>query len=374
MNIAIDARTISNNKTGIGNYIKNICEKLPIIDKNNIYIYYQEKLRHSLKNIPIVSVISRVLYFLYDNLVFPFQLTLQKIDLYHNPAFMLPLVNFGYKKIITVNDLGFYTFGHDFAKGWHARHMKMMLPLSIKRADKIVAISQATKNQVIDLFQVAPDKIVVTYLGVSEKYRVIPSQIEVKEVLHKYRIEKPYILFVGTMDPRKNLVRLIKAFQNVKRQKNDLKLVIVGNKGELFSIELDKMVDSGDIILTGYIGEEELVYLYNGASIFTFPSLYEGFGLPILEAMACGTPVITSNVYSMPEVAGEAAILVNPESTDEISAAINRLLQDEPFRKSLIEKGLRRVREFTWEKTAQSTLAVYKEVMGPMGNKEERLE
>ncbi len=363
MNIAIDARAISNNKTGIGNYIKNLCEKLPLIDKNNVYIYYQEKLRHSLKNIPVVSIISRILYFWYDNFVFPFQLALQKIDLYHNPAFILPLINFGYKKIITINDLGFYTFGADFSKGWHARHMKMMLPLSIKQADKIIAISQATKNQIINLFQVPPDKIVVTHLGVSEKYRKIQNEAGIKKILQNYNIKSPYILFVGTMDPRKNLVRLIKAFQNVKKQKKELKLVVVGNKGELFSEELDKMVTSGDIILTGYVGEEELVYLYNGASIFTFPSLYEGFGLPILEAMACGTPVITSNVYSMPEAAGDAAVLVDPESIEEIATAIMKLLDDQILRKKLIDQGLARVTQFTWEKTARETLAVYQEVM-----------
>lgn len=363
MNIVIDARAVTSSKTGVGNYIVHLAAGLARLDTKNRYLILSARFRHWIKSIPVLSVIFRVLLFCYDNFVFPFILLLQHTRVYHNPAFILPLVNFRYKKIITVNDLGFYTFGHNFAKGWHARHMKMMLPLSIKQADKIIAISQATKNQIIDVFHVASDKIVVTYLGVSEKYRVIASQVEVKEVLHKYQIEKPYILFVGTMDPRKNLVRLIKAFQIVKRQKNDIKLVIIGNKGELFLEELNKLVASGDIILTGYVGEEELVCLYNGASIFAFPSLYEGFGLPILEAMACGIPVITSNVYSMPEAAGDAAILVDPENIKEIANAIIGLLDNQVLRKQLIAKGLARVTQFTWEKTARETLAVYQEIM-----------
>ncbi len=363
MNIAIDARTISNNKTGIGNYIENLCEKLPIIDKKNTYFCYQEKLRYSLKKIPVVSMISRLLFYLYDNFIFPFKIVLKKIDLYHNPAFILPLLNFNYKKIITVNDLGFYVFGHDFAKGWHARHMKVMLPWSIKHADCIIAISEATKKQIIDIFKAPADKIKVTYLGVSEKFRIIQNKAEIHSVLKQNNITQPYIFFVGTMDPRKNLVRLIQAFKEVKKTKNGLKLVIVGKRGELFTSELKNLIATGDIILPGYVGEEELVCLYNGASIFAFPSLYEGFGLPILEAMACGTPVITSNVYSMPEAAGDAALLVDPKNVAEITDAIIRLLDDQELRKKLIAAGLTRAKQFTWEKTARETLAIYQHVM-----------
>lgn len=363
MKIAIDARTVSNNKTGIGNYINNICEKLPVIDKNNVYVYYQEKLRHSLKKIPAISIISRLAYFIYDNFIFPLKMILDKIDIYHNPAFILPLVNFGYKKIITVNDLGFYTFGHDFAKGWPARHMKIMLPWSIKHADRIIAISEATKKQIIDIFKTPPEKITVTYLGVGKNFKVIKDKEAINNVLKKYSIAQPYIFFVGTMDPRKNLVRLIQAFKEVKKIINNLKLVIVGSKGELFTEELNALIGNGDIILTGYVEEEDLVCLYNGAIVFAFPSLYEGFGLPILEAMACGTPVITSNVYSMPEAAGDAAVLVNPESVEEITNAIIGLLDDQVLRKKLIDQGLTRVKQFTWEKTARETLAVYQEFM-----------
>ncbi len=362
LKIAIDARTVTSIRTGVGNYIISLTRVLQIISAENTFCLYKGILRHRLKKIPAISIIARLLYLLNDNFLFPFRLLLGRIDLYHNPAFILPLVNFGYKKIITIHDLGFYVFSDKFAKNWHSRHLRFMLPYSVRQADKIIAVSQATKQQIVDIFKIAPEKIVVTYEGVSEKYRVIQDRVEVEKVISKYGVKKPYILFVGTMDPRKNLIRLIQAFQKVKIEKKDLKLVIVGSKGELYTEELNKLIVSGEIVLTGYVDEEDLVYLYNGALAFVFPSLYEGFGLPILEAMACGTPVITSKIYSMPEVAGDAALLVDPESINEIADAIMRLLDDQVLRNKLIDKGLARAKQFTWDKTAAETLAVYQEV------------
>jgi glycosyltransferase involved in cell wall biosynthesis len=363
LNIIIDARAVTNNRTGIGNYTVNLAEGLVKVDVQNCYKVLSTHFRHKIKNWPLLSGFFRVIIYCYDNSIFPFQLALKKTALYHNPAFILPLLNFGYKKIITIHDLGFYVFGSKFARNWHSWHLRFMLPYSIRHADKIIAVSQATKQQIIDIFKVASEKIVVTYEGVSEKFRLIQDKIGVEKVLAKYGIKRPYILFVGTMDPRKNLVRLIKAFQEAKKTLSDLKLVIVGSKGELYTPELNKLISAGDIVLTGYVGEEDLAYLYNGADVFAFPSLYEGFGLPILEAMACGTPVITSQVYSMPEVAGDAALLVDPENIEEIAAAIRRLINDHELRKGLIEKGLARAKQFTWAKTAAETLAIYQEVI-----------
>lgn len=364
MKIAIDARTVSDNKTGIGNYINNICEKLPVIDKNNVYVYYQEKLRHGLKKIPVISIISRLLYFIYDNFIFPFRLIFDKIAIYHHPAFILPLLNFGYKKIITIHDLGFYVFGKDFATSWHARHLRFMLPRSLKKADKIIAVSEATKRQIMDIFHLPAEKIVVIYEGVSAKFKVIQDRVEVAKVLEKYGLKQPYILFVGTMDPRKNVKRLLEAFLQIKQEFPELSLVLAGARGYLFDKNLQYLIERGEIIAPGYICEEDLVCFYNGAKAFAFPSLYEGFGLPILEAMACGTPVLTSNRYSMPEVAGDSAVLVNPENIEELAAGLKALLGNSSLRDELRTKGLARVREFTWGKAACHTLAVYNEVTG----------
>lgn len=363
MNIVIDARSLHKELTGVGNYIVNLISALRTLDQSNYYWIATSTLRHRIKRYPLISTIGRVIYFFIDNIIFPLNVWWRNAELLHSPAFILPLLSFRYKKVITIHDLGFYVYGDKFASGWHMRHMRFMLPYSIRQADKIIAVSQATKQQIVEIFKIAPEKIVVTYEGVSEKYRLIQDRVEVKKELQKYGINAPYILFVGTMDPRKNLIRLIQAFQNMKIEKKDLKLVIVGHKGELYTEELNKLIASGDVIITGYVEKKDMVYLYNGASVFVFPSLYEGFGLPILEAMACGTPVITSKVYSMPEVSGDAALLVDPENIEEIAAAIGRSINDQELREVLIEKGLARAKQFTWAKTAAETLAIYQEVI-----------
>jgi len=362
LNIAIDARSVNNNKTGIGNYIVNLVDGLKAADKGNNYVVYTEKVRHSIKKIPIISAISRIFYLFYDNLVFPFVLLVNKIDVYHCPAFILPLFNFKYKKVITIADLGFYVFGNNFSKKWHARHLKFMLPISVKKADKIIAISDSTKKQIVEIFGVPEEKVKTIYLGVSEKYKVIEDKKVIESLLEKYQIKKPFILFVGNMDPRKNLKRLISAFRKLKVNKSNLQLVIIGRKGELFQQDILEEVKRGDIVLTGYLDEDAVICLYNAASVFVFPSLYEGFGLPILEAMACGCPVVTSKVYSMPEVAGNAAILINPEKVDEISEAVLNIMDDNKLRENLIAKGFERAKKFNWEKTALETMEVFKTI------------
>ncbi|OGS32363.1 MAG: hypothetical protein A2474_04320 [Elusimicrobia bacterium RIFOXYC2_FULL_34_12] len=357
--IAIDARSVTEIKTGVGNYILNLINGLKEVDKENKFIIYTEKTRHFLKKISVVSKVFRILFYFYDNFIFPFVLLLDRIDIYHCPAFILPLINFKYKKVITIADLGFYAYGNDFSKKWHSRHLKFMLPMSIKKADKIIAISESTRRQIIEIFKVPEGKVKTIYLGVSEKYRILEDKAKIGYLLDKYRIKQPFILFVGNLDPRKNLLRLISAFHNVKSKINNLQLVIIGNRGELFQEDILKEVNKGDIVLTGYLKEDDVVCLYNAAAVFVFPSLYEGFGLPILEAMACGCPVVTSDVFSMPEVAGDAAILINPESIDEISSAIIRIIEDDKFRENLIQKGFKRAKKFNWKKTASETLAVY---------------
>ncbi|MDD5491945.1 MAG: glycosyltransferase, partial [bacterium] len=202
MNIVIDARAVTNSKTGVGNYIVNLIAGFNRWDKKNRYLIFSSRFRHWIKSIPVASVAFRGLIFCYDNFIFPFVLLFSQTDVYHNPAFILPLFNFGYKKVITIHDLGFYVFGDKFARGWHTRHMRLMLPHSIRQADKIIAVSQATKQQIIDIFKVDPGKIIVTYEGVSEKYRIIQDKAEINKVLQRYNIQTHYILFVGTMDPR----------------------------------------------------------------------------------------------------------------------------------------------------------------------------
>jgi glycosyltransferase involved in cell wall biosynthesis len=193
------------------------------------------------------------------------------------------------------------------------------------------------------------------------------APVEVQPVLERYQLSQPYILYVGSIEPRKNLLRLLQAYARLRKDLPGWKLVLVGArnawKSTPISEEMRKLNLAPWVQLTGYIPEEDLPALYNGAGLFAFPSLYEGFGLPVLEAMACGTPVITSNVSSLPEVAGDAALLVDPYNVEEIAAAMVNVLSDQELSEDLHRRGLERSKEFSWERTAQQTLEVYKKVL-----------
>jgi glycosyltransferase involved in cell wall biosynthesis len=238
--------------------------------------------------------------------------------------------------------------------------------VSARKASKIIAISENTKKDIIDYFGIDEEKIRVIYLGVDRQFSPQPDMDEVG-VLSKYNLPSGYILSVGTLEPRKNLIRLINAYKMVASSGEPVpKLVIVGGQG-WGDEELGKVVrESGLIdlvILTGYVPDEDLPALYRNTTVFVYPSLYEGFGLPPLEAMACGTPVITSNVSSLPEVVGDAAILIDPYNTTEIAQAIASVLKDKELRERLRMNGLARSNLFSWDKTARETLKLYQEVI-----------
>jgi glycosyltransferase involved in cell wall biosynthesis len=230
---------------------------------------------------------------------------------------------------------------------------------SLTNADRIITMSENTKKSIVEYFNIEPSKITVIYEGVDEKFKPYDKK-EVISVLSHYAIERPYLLAVGTLEPKKNYIKLLKAY---KALKTDLDLVIVGKKGwkadDIFKT-IEALGLKERVKLLGYIHIDDLPYLYNGAEIFVFPSLYEGFGLPLLEAMACGVPVVCSNTSSLDEISGDAALKFNPESTDEIVSQIKRLINDNELQDTLHNKGAKRAKLFSWDKTAQQTLAVLK--------------
>jgi glycosyltransferase involved in cell wall biosynthesis len=240
--------------------------------------------------------------------------------------------------------------------------MRQLLPRYIERADRIIAISHFTKQEILNLFPNLPEeKVAVTWLGVHERFK-IASSAEKEDVRRKYQLDKPFILSVSTIEPRKNLKTLIRAFSQVK-DRIDHDLVLSGAYGwkatDLNDVIRDLKLE-GRVRFTGYIDIEELPALYTLADVFVYPSLYEGFGLPPLEAMACGCPVLTSNVASLPEVVGDAAETIDPLDVDALAGTMEQLLSDSVRRRALIDKGLQRARSFTWEKCARETVAVYR--------------
>lgn len=255
--------------------------------------------------------------------------------------------------VMAILDLGYIHFPEMFKKRdlWQ---LKQWTARSVKKAKKILTISQASKDAIIGHYGLNPERVVVTYLGL----KVVEANR--KTNLKKYGVESGFILYVGTLQPRKNLGRLIEAFSQLKDQ--NLKLVIVGKKGWLYKQIFKKVKDlslTKRVIFTGYVPDEDLPTFYQNAQCFALVSLYEGFGLPILEAMHYGCPVVASNVSSLPEVVGNAGILVNPKDVNDITRGIKEVFRR---RDELVKKGLRQCRQFSWEKCAKQTLAVLENV------------
>jgi glycosyltransferase involved in cell wall biosynthesis len=239
--------------------------------------------------------------------------------------------------------------------------------LSSRQADAIIAVSESTRMDVIRVLQIDPEKIFTTHLGVDPSFRVI-SDIESRErVASEYRLPEKFILYLGTIEPRKNLPVLIRSFRQLVESGTEHMLVLVGKYGWMYKEVLNLVNELGiedKVCFTGYVPQEDLPLVYNLSSLFVYPTIYEGFGLPALEAMACGVPVITSNVASLPEIVGDAGILIPVDDVDALHNAMRRTLQDQGLREKLIQDGLVRSKSFSWERTAQLTHQVYLSVLG----------
>ena len=289
------------------------------------------------------------------------------VDIFHSTDFVLPPVRQA-RTILTVHDLTFVRLPECAEAGLRAYLNKVVSP-SIERADLLLADSQSTKNDLIELLGVSPDKIEVVYAGVERRFRPMKGEMALRRAKKRYRLDSPFILSLGTLEPRKNFTGLIEAYALMRG--NGLKLVIAGGKGWLYDEIFARVEELGledKISFPGFIADEDLPALYNLAEIFVFPSLYEGFGLPPLEAMACGTPVVTSDRPSLPEVVGEAGLMVEATDSQELARAMERVLTDENLRREMREKGLKQAEKFTWEAAAEKLLDVYR-MLGSSGGK-----
>lgn len=288
-----------------------------------------------------------------------------RIDLFHATDFTLPPTLPRTKTLLTVHDLSFVRVPQTASPSLKA-YLDAVVPRSVRRAHHVLADSQATKDDLIDLYGVAPEKITVVLSGVDSHFQRAEDLAKRAAVRAKYGIgDKPYIFAIGTVQPRKNYARLIQALAQV-RTLHDVILVIAGGKGwledEMYRT-LDALNMRQHVRLIGFADDDDLPTLYSEACCLAFPSLYEGFGLPILEAMACGTPVLTSNVSSMPEAAGDAAMLVDPRDTEAIIHALMKLVADSPTREQLIERGFAHVKHFTWGRSAAQLADIYEGIL-----------
>jgi glycosyltransferase involved in cell wall biosynthesis len=274
--------------------------------------------------------------------------------------------------VVSVMDLSYLYFPEMFTKA-DLLQLRSWTAYSVKKAKKVLTISNSSRDDIIKEYNLSQEKVVVTHLGIKDAISLTPHIYSMTTLKAKYTISDNYILFVGTLQPRKNIVRLIKAFAKVvksEKSPKDLQLVIVGRKGWLYEEILEAPKELGiedKVKFLENVEDEELPLFYKNALCYVLPSLYEGFGLPVLEAMQQGCPVITSNVSSLPEAGGDAALYVDPENVGDIADKIIQLIKNDKLRKELIEKGREQVKRFSWEKTAKETLAVLEEVAKKQG-------
>jgi glycosyltransferase involved in cell wall biosynthesis len=371
MRIAINTFALSGRRgmAGVGRYITGLAHGLAQIDhphevhylcnEDNAYLFPS---RHIMCG---KLTETRLLRLMWEQTLLPLQLLHKQIDLYHAPTFVLPQVTVR-PSVVTVLDMTWFTHGekHIPYKRWY---FTKLIPRSVSKSARVIAISEATKSEIIRILGVSPDKITVTHMGVDTAvFYPIVDRSSLSNVLAKYGITATgYILYLGKIEPRKNLPALLAAYASVKAHLNSRKLVICGGKGWDFEdvfVTVERLGLQQDVIFTGHVPDSDLSTLYNGSDLFVYPSKYEGFGIPLLEAMACGVPVVSNNVSSMPEVVGDAGILTNCDDVSTLADTIHGVLDNGDLRRSLRERGLARVRQFTWAETACRTIKVYEEV------------
>jgi glycosyltransferase involved in cell wall biosynthesis len=289
----------------------------------------------------------------------------RNLGLIHDPTGAMPLLLTGARRVATIHDVIPYIYPETSSRlDWLI--YRCWLPLAVRRLDAIITVSEQSRSDIIRYLPVQPEDVTVIPEAASNIYCVL-GQAEIDSVLARHGIDFPYILYVGSVEARKNLPRLLEAYAKLREWSGQWKLVIIGARKWKSNPVFDTVRRLGlepHVHFTGYVEESDLPALYNGASLFAFPSLYEGFGLPVLEAMACGTPVVTSNTSSLPEVAGDAALLIDPIDVEAIASAMRRVLEDHTLSTEMRAKGLARAREFTWERTARETIAVYERMLG----------
>ena len=367
MRIGIDARKLHD--FGIGTYIRNLLRQLARLDHETEYVVLcrpddREALGTLGANVrPVVETARN--YSVAEQLRIPIALKREGVTLFHAPHYVLPpLVTC--RSVVTIHDCIHLMFPQYLPNQLALAYARTSIRLAAKRSTRVLTVSESSKRDILRFVDVPADKINVIYNAYDERFSDEPREEDVVRVRERYQLHDPFVLYAGNVKPHKNLERLIEAFGSVRRRGLDhLKLVLIGDEISGYAAlrravhrhQLHKYVR-----FLGYLPEETLAVMYRLAGVFVFPSLYEGFGLPPLEAMASGTPVVMSNVSSLPEVAGDAAVLVDPYDPAAIADGIERVLTDDALRRDLTAKGLARAKQFSWETSVRRVRDIYGEV------------
>jgi glycosyltransferase involved in cell wall biosynthesis len=370
MRIAIDAIPLAAAKTGVGHYTDALAEGLARTHPDHCYDlvspydfdfdYNGDKPKNlNRQYIPVRSIFNK--WWLVG---LPSLLWIYRVDVFHGTNYCVPVFA-PCPTVVTIHDLSLFTQSHTHEAA-NVKQGKRRMPLMARLASMIIAPSEWTRREVIEKLRVSSEKVRVIHEAAREGMRPLPPHL-CQDALDRYRIRTPFLLYVGTIEPRKNLLTLIRAYDDLLRT-TPLRpqLVLAGGRGWLCD-EVYKLVEElklqDQVNFTGYVGDADLPALYSAAGAFIYPSLYEGFGLPPLEAMACGAPVITSDISSLPEVVGKAGLTHAPTDTRALTEAMAKLLGDETAREHFRREGLKQAAKFSWERAARETQSVYDEVM-----------
>ncbi len=371
MKIGIDITPLPPNPVGAGTYIiqlvRAIC-KLPI-DHHLFLIAHPNgrKLIGDFDNpnvkwamIPERSPAARLIW---EQFGLPRLAKQMNLNLLHSLHYTLPYF-LTCRSVVTFHDMTFFLF-----PDLHTRSKRLFFPLvirmSAKRSDAVISVSENTRRDALRILNISPEKIIAIPNGIGGEFHQIQNQTLLETCRAKYKLPADFILFVGLIEPRKNLPMLIKSYAETQKQRIDVPLVIVGREGWHYEKVYQLIKDHGienKVLFTGYISDQDLPLVYNLARVFVYPSSYEGFGFPPLEAMACGTPVISTAVSAMLETVGNAGILIPPQDGEALSRALVSLLHDQANQERLSQIGLQRAAQFTWERTARETIKVYEKV------------
>ncbi len=362
--IAIDARKV--NDFGIGTYVRNLIREIAELDHDNNYLVFtgpghRDAFRRLPENFQIIIQRSPV-YSVRELFTLSWDLMRLKVDLYHATHYVLPLI-VPCRAVVTIHDIIHLLYPEFLPNRLAFIYAERMIRHSLQRGDRVISVSRNTRADLKSYFQVDGKKIKTIYNGIDEEFRKTLPAEELERWMRHLGLERPYLLFVGNPKPHKNLDNVVKAYaQAVKMHDFPHKLVCVGDRSGLeFKIRqrASQLGIEDRILLLGHVAQEALPAIYQGAAVFLYPTLYEGFGLPVIEAMASGVPVITSNTSALKEIAAGYADLVNPLDLDGMAEAIVRLVSDADHRKSLRKVGQRRSEDFRWRQAAEQTLAVY---------------
>lgn len=371
MRIGIDGRYIQDHFPGIGRYTYCLCQGLAGLGGDHtLVIFCNHSLRntrydlsafHAFENVELVEVNAPTVY-LQEHVFIPRELSRQRVDLFHSPYYIRPYV-VPCPTVVTIHDL--IPLRYPLSSRWTSLAFGLTTRLALLTARRVVAVSRATRDDLVSFYHVPSHKIAVIPEAADPHYRLLPPEA-VADVRRRYSLPERFALHVGVNKPHKNLVRLVEAVGRIARQE-DVYLVLAGRRDPRYGEErqaVSRMGMEKRVIFRDDVPEADLPALYNAAEMFVFPSLWEGFGLPVVEAMACGRPVICSSVSAMPEAAGEAAWLVDPLDVQDLALAIGTVWSNESLRQEMREKSLKQAARFSWERTAEETLHVYFEAVG----------